>query len=275
MTTQELLHQQDLEIIKNLRIFDDDFMRLIFDGNPEATALVLNIIFDRDDMVVTKVVGQREIKGIEGHSVKLDIMALDGEGNAYDIEVQRQDKGDLPLRARYNSSMMDTVLLPEGEDYKKLIPTYVIFFTENDVIGDNEPLHHFMMQDTKTGHTLGDERHIIFVNGENKDESTRLGKLVHDFHCISADKMYYEVFAKRMRHFKESEGGITQMCKLMEDMRIEYGKEVAAETAIMTTIKTCRKHHIPESEIFVEIMEEYALTESEAKAYLDKSRESA
>ncbi|MCD7784126.1 MAG: hypothetical protein LUH18_00860 [Oscillospiraceae bacterium] len=47
------------------------------------------------------------------------------------------------------------------------------------------------------------------------------------------------------------------------------------ETAVLTTIKTCRKHHIPESEIFVEIMEDYALTESEAKAYLDKSKESA
>ncbi len=271
MTSQELLHQQDLERIKKLRIFDDDFLRLIFDNNSEATALLLNIVFDRNDMTVTKVIGQREIKGIEGHSAKLDIMAMDGEGNAYDIEVQRQDKGNLPLRARYNSSMMDTVLLPEGEDYSKLIPTYVIFFTEKDTIGDGHPKHHYVMQDLETGHILGDEKHIIFINGENKDETTPLGKLVHDFHCTSADEMYYKPLAKGMRHFKESEGGITQMCKLLEDMRNEYGKE----TAIFATIKTCRKHHIPESEIFVEIIEEYGLTEPEAKAYLDKSRESA
>ncbi|MCD7848220.1 MAG: Rpn family recombination-promoting nuclease/putative transposase [Oscillospiraceae bacterium] len=266
MTDSERLHQQDLEIIKNLRIFDDDFMRLIFDGNPEATALVLNIIFDRDDMVVTKVVGQREIKGIEGHSVKLDIMATDSEGNAYDIEVQRQDKGNLPLRARYNSSMMDTVLLPEDEDYSKLIPTYVIFFTEKDVMGDNEPMHHFMMQDIKTGHILGDEKHIIFINGDNKDESTRLGRLVHDFHCKSADEMYYNVLAKRMRHFKESEGGITQMCKLMEDMRIEYGKE----TAIKSAVETARYFGASEDAILENIMKRFDLTESEAKSYMLK-----
>ncbi len=262
MTDPEILHQQDLERIKKLRIFDDDFMKEIFDGNTEATALVLNIIFDRDDMVVTKVVGQREIKGIEGHSVKLDIMALDGEGNAYDIEVQRQDKGDLPLRARYNSSMMDTVLLPEGEDYNKLIPTYVIFFTEKDVIGDNEPMHHYMMQDIKTGHILGDEKHIIFINGDNKDESTRLGKLIHDFHCSSADEMYYKVFANRMRHFKEEEGGITQMCKLMEDMR--------NDAAIESAIETARRYGIAENLILADIMSRFELSDSEAKAYMLK-----
>lgn len=262
MTDQELLHQQDLERINKLRIFDDDFLRLIFDGNPEATALLLNVIFDRNDMVVKKVIGQREIKGIEGHSVRLDIMAMDGEGNAYDIEVQRQDKGDLPLRARYNSSMMDTVLLPEGEDYSKLLPTYVIFFTEKDTIGDNEPLHHYMMQDIKTGHVLGDEKHIIFVNGENKDESTRLGQLVHDFKCTSADDMYYDVLAKRVRHFKESEGGITQMCKLMEDMR--------NEAAIKSAIDTARRYGASEDAILADIMKQFELSEAEAKSYMLK-----
>ncbi len=270
MVDQERLHEQDLERIKKLRIFDDDFLKEVFDGNTEATALVLNIIFDRDDMVVTKVVGQREIKGIEGHSVKLDIMATDSEGNAYDIEVQRQDKGDLPLRARYNSSMMDTVLLPEGEDYSKLIPTYVIFFTEKDTIGDNRPKHHYVMQDMETGDILGDEKHIIFVNGDNKDETTRLGQLVHDFKCTSADDMYYDVLAKRVRHFKEAEGGITQMCKLMEDMRNEYGKEVAREASITAMIEAWRTVSIPESQIKEMIMAKYNLTEAEAKGYMLK-----
>ncbi len=266
MISQELLHQQNLEIIKNIKIFDDDFLRLIFDGDPEATALLLNVIFDRNDMVVTKVIGQREIKGIEGHSVKLDIMATDSEGNAYDIEVQRQDKGNLPLRARYNSSMMDTVLLPTGEDYSKLLPTYVIFFTEKDTIGDKEPMHHYMMQDIKTGHILGDEKHIIFVNGENKDESTRLGQLMHDFKCTSANDMYFDVLAERVRHFKESEGGITQMCKLMEDMR----NEVALDATITSAIDTARLYGISEEVILADIMRRFNLEESKAKDYMLK-----
>ncbi len=225
------IHEQDLERIQKLRIFDDDFLKEVFDGNIEATELVLNVVFDRDDIRVIKVIGQREIKGIEGHSVRLDIFAEDSENNSYDVEVQRIDREWMKLRARYNSSMMDTVLLPEGEEYSKLIPTYVIFFMEGDAIGDGLPLHHYLMKDEKTNEPLGDNRHIIFVNGDNTDESTRIGKLVHDFKCTSANDMYYNVLAKRVRHFKETEGGTEHMCKIMEDMRNEAAEKAAKEAA--------------------------------------------
>lgn len=258
MDYKERVREQDLQKIQQLRIFDDEFLKEIFDGNTEATELVLNIVFGRNDLKVMKVIGQREIKGIEGHSVRLDIMAQDSENHAYDIEVQRQDSGWLPLRARYNSSMMDTVLLPSGEDYSKLIPTYVIFFTETDTVGDKRPLHHYVMRDIETNDLLGDERHIMFVNGENDDESTRLGKLVHDFKCTSADDMYYDVLAKRVRHFKETEGGVSYMSKIMDEVRIE------------ATIDTLRDVGISESEIKEKIMAKFKLSEKEAKSYMEK-----
>ncbi|MCD8197120.1 MAG: Rpn family recombination-promoting nuclease/putative transposase [Lachnospiraceae bacterium] len=264
LVCDERLREQDLERIQKLRIFDDDFLKEVFDGNFESTELVLNIIFDRNDIKVTKVIGQREIKGIEGHSVRLDIMAEDSEGRAYDIEVQRQDKGWLPLRARYNSSMMDTVLLSEGEDYSKLIPTYVIFFVERDAVGDGLPLHHYTMRDEKTNEPLGDERHIIFVNGDNKDESTRLGKLVHDFKCTSPNEMYYDVLAKRVRHFKETEGGIAHMCKLLEDMR----NEAARDAEIQSAIDTARFYGVPDETILSDLMKRFGLTDEQAKEYM-------
>lgn len=263
MVQAEYLHEQDLKKVQQFRLFDDDFLKEVFDRNYEATELLLNIIFDRTDLKVTKVLGQREIKGIEGHSVRLDIMAEDSEHHVYNVEVQRQDKGWLPQRARYNSSMMDTVLLPAGEDYSKLVPTYVIFFTETDTIGDGLPLHHYMMQDVDTGRLPGDERHILFVNGDYDNEETQLGKLVHDFKCTSADDMYFDTLANRVRHFKETEVGISHMCKIMEDMR--------KETAIMTYIYVSRKHNMKNEEVIAELMSEYNITETEAEAYMAQS----
>ncbi len=262
MSDSNYLHERDLERISKLRIFDDDFLKEVFDGNCESTELVLNIVLDRDDIKVKQVVGQREIKGIEGHSVKLDIMAEDSDGKAYDIEIQRQDKGFLPLRARYNSSMMDTILLPVGADYEKLIPTYVIFFTETDAIGDNLPLHHYAMRDISTNDFLGDERHIIFVNGNNRDNSTPLGKLVHDFKCRSADDMYYPALASRVRHFKETEGGIAQMCKLLEDMR--------NEALIVGYIEAARYYGAADDVIMKDIVTKYGITEEQAKDFMLK-----
>ena len=80
----------------------------------------------------------------------------------------------------------------------------------------------------ETGDLFGDEEHIIYVNSQIKDE-TSLGKLMHDFSCIDAKDMYYQVLADRVRYFKEDEKGVTFMCKVMEDMRNEARAEGRVE----------------------------------------------
>ncbi len=242
--------------MQNFRIIDDEFLRVVFENNIEGTELLLNIIFDRNDMKVSEVTCQWEIKGLEGHSVRLDISAKDSENNIYDIEVQRQDEGNLPLRARYYSSMLDTTLLKKSEKYEKLVPTFVIFITETDVIGDGLPLHDYVMTDIYTDKVLGDNRHIIFINGDYNNKETRLGKLMHDFKCTSADDMYFDTLAKRVRHFKETEGGIQQMSKIME------------EIAVLTLIDGYRDINMLETEIKQRIMKKYNLSEEEADSYM-------
>jgi len=59
------------------------------------------------------------------------------------------------------------------------------------------------------------------VNGADKDASTELGKLMHDFFCTDPDDMNYKELADKVRYFKENEEGVAYMCKVMEDMRKE------------------------------------------------------
>ncbi|MCD8158722.1 MAG: PD-(D/E)XK nuclease family transposase [Clostridiales bacterium] len=217
---------------------------------------------------------------MEGHSVRLDILAEDSSHKIYNIEIQRQDRGNLPLRSRYYSSMIDTTLLKKNEDYNKLVPTYVIFFTEKDIFGDGRPLKHYVMRDLESNDLLGDERHILFINGDNKNEGTALGKLVHDFKCKSADNMYYNVLAKRVRYFKEEGGGVSDMCKILEDMRNEVAREVeqrvtqevtkkvSKDTAILTTIENFREFGIEEAAIEEKIISKFELSREAAKEYM-------
>ncbi len=60
------------------------------------------------------------------------------------------------------------------------------------------------------------------------------------------------------------------MCKLMEDMRNEYGKEIAKEVAIESAIETARQFGISEDAILGNIMGRFNLTEAEAKNYMLK-----
>ena len=150
----------------------------------------------------------------------MDILAVDQQNRVYNIEIQRNDKGAGVKRARYNSSLIDANVTEPGDQYQELNETYVIFITENDVLGENLPIYHVDRIIRETGKMFNDESHIIYVNSQIKDE-TALGKLMHDFACTNTKDMYYEVLADRVHYFKEDEKGVAVMCKAMEDMRNE------------------------------------------------------
>ena len=225
-------HEEDLERIKGFRLIDDDFMNICFDGNIEGTQLLLRIILNKPDLSVKSVRTQRVMKNLLGRDVWLDIDAEDGSGQAYNIEIQRADKGAGRKRARYHSSILDAHLLQPGEDFSKLPETFVIFITENDVIGKQKPLYRVERRIEETNDLFNDGEHILYVNGEDKNASTKLGKLMHDFFCTDPDDMHYLELANKVRYFKEDEKGVTAMCKVMEDMRNESARNMMVNNII-------------------------------------------
>ena len=169
-------------------------------------------------------------KNLQGRSVRLDILAVDQKNHVYNIEIQRSDHGAGVKRARYNSSLIDANVTEPGEQYEALNESYVIFITENDVLGKGLPIYHIERTVTETGELFGDEEHIVYVNSQIRNK-TSLGMLMHDFACTEAKDMYYHVLADRVRYFKEDEKGVTVMCKAMEDMRNETARENTLQIA--------------------------------------------
>ena len=221
----ERKHEKDLQYIRNFRLMDDDFISKVFEDKTCAEFL-LKVILNRDDLRVQEVHGQHDLKNLQGRSVRLDILAVDEANRAYNIEVQRSDRGAGAKRARYNSSLLDANLTEKGAPYDALNETYVIFITENDVLQEGLPIYHINRIVEETGKSFGDEAHIIYVNSQIKDE-TALGRLMHDFSCTDPDEMNYPVLAQRVRYFKEDTKGVTTMCRAMEEMRAEAAREAA------------------------------------------------
>lgn len=223
-------HQEDLVRIRNFRLMDDDFMSKVFEDTACAEFL-LKVILNRDDLTVQEVHGQHDIKNLQGRSVRLDILAVDEKNRAYNIEVQRSDRGAGAKRARYNSSLLDANLTQPGDGYDALNETYIIFITERDVLKRNLPIYHINRIIEETGEAFGDEAHIIYVNSQIKDE-TALGKLMHDFSCTDPEDMKYPVLAERVKYFKEDTKGVTTMCRALELMRDETIHEKAVDVAL-------------------------------------------
>jgi len=231
--TQELNEQKrqaDLQRLKQFRLLDDDFLTKCFEGDTECIQLVLRIVMEMPALIVLEVHTQVFVENVLNRSVRLDILATDDAGRKINVEVQRSDKGAGRTRARYNSSMMDANLLDKGRDFDALAETYVIFITEHDVLGMGKPLYHIERYILETGEKFEDGSHILYVNGEYRDDSP-IGRLMHDFSCTDPSEMYFNVLADRVRFFKESKEGVAIMCKAMEDMRnqerLERDREIA------------------------------------------------
>lgn len=219
-----------IQKIKAFRLLDDDFMSKVFEDDIECTEFLLHIIMDKPDLKVQEVHTQYSIGNLLGRSVRLDIHAIDREEKKYNIEIQREDRGAGAKRARYNSSIIDANSLCTGADFDDLPETYVIFITENDVIGGRKAIYHIDRIVQETGEPFGDEAHIIYVNGAYRDVSP-LGLLMHDFACSNPADMHYKILADKTRYFKENEKGVAAMCKVVEDLcndaKIEEKKESA------------------------------------------------
>ena len=179
---------------------------------------------------ISKAETQYDLHHIAGaRSLRLDVLGTDSKGRQINLEVQRADAGATSYRARYHSSALDIEFIKPNEEVTVLPETYVIFITENYVKGKGKLIYQYERRE-KDGSELGDDTHIIYVNGAyDKDGDTSdLAKLVHDFRCSQAKDMLTKPLADKTRMLKETPEGVDTMCKAIEEnnKRILKNKEI-------------------------------------------------
>ena len=239
-----VMNPEYLALIENFRLMDDTFMSKCLENAPECIELILQIILGKKDLKVVKSQTEYPIKSLQGRGVRFDVFARDSEGKEYDIEIQRAKDGAEPKRARYNSALMDANALKSGDDFDKLRDTYVIFITENDVMGGGKDAYWIDRTVRELdGRAFGDGTHIIYVNGATRSKSD-IGKLMHDFLCSNAAEMYFDILKKQVSQFKNSDEGRHYMCEAME--RIEArgearGKREGKRETMLATAKRMLK----------------------------------
>ena len=206
-------------VIKNFTLMSDIFMRNVFKQR-ECLEYVLQIILEKQDLRVIDQVVQKDYKNLQGRSAIMDCVARDSEGKQFDVEIQQDNEGASPKRARYHGGLMDMNTLNPGQDFDELPESYVIFITRDDILGYGLPIYHIDKQIKEVGESFQDEAHIIYVNSR-KQEDTELGKLMHDLHCKDADEMHSPVLAKRVHELKDTQKGVEFMCREMEKIYSE------------------------------------------------------
>lgn len=229
------------ELVNELTLFDDDLMSRVFDKNIKATELLLRIILGKKVKVIS-VTGQNEMKNhqVGGRSITLDVDAMDENGEEIDIEVQGNSEGAHVRRARYHSSMVDSRMLKEGQAFRELKDSYVIFIYKHDKFQKGLPLYHVERYVSETNEQFRDGSHIIYVNGNYKGND-EIGQLMQDFREKNPECMHYTELAESVKYFKEKEGGHEEMSEIVE----RYINE-RVEERVEERVKECVEERVKE-----------------------------
>ena len=176
METFEERKVRYIEKIKNLTMMSDILARNVL-KDKECCEYILRIIMNDSMLTVLDNQVQVDYKNLHGRSAVLDCVAKSGDGRLFNVEIQQEDEGAIPKRARYHLGLMDMNVLNPGEFFDKLPETYIIFVTQDDTLGYRLPIAHVDRIIKENGAEFGDEAHIIYVDS-SKHEDTELGRLI-------------------------------------------------------------------------------------------------
>ena len=222
------------EKIRNLRLLDNLLMQTALDGFIPGVELILRIILNMPELVITELAVQKIIPNLVSRDLILDVKAVDSNGRYYNMEVQCSDSGAIPRRPRYHSALMDVEFLRKGHKLEELPVTYVVFITQNDVLGAGLPVYHISRVVEETGLPFRDEAHIVYANGSYHGED-EIGRLMSDFRANDPDDMHYALLAEQVRSVKYNRKGVGEMSRVLE-LTYQEGIEQGVEKARLETL---------------------------------------
>ena len=239
----EKARSDHIERIQGFRLIDDAYFNTFMEDNARDMELFLRVILKDSSLKVTSIQTQREVSNIFGRSVRFDVFTRNADGTICNTEVQRTDDEATAERARFNACMMDTLTVKKGFEWGKdhLPPTNVIFITENDPLRGGLPIYHIprVIREMKNKR-FEDNAQIIYVNASCQDETTELGRLMHDMFCKRSEDLYYRQLATRFDYLKTDKHGVMKMCKILDDVMNEGLDKGRAEGIAEATVKFVR-----------------------------------
>ena len=121
--------------------------------------------------------------------IRLDVHVKDSD-RVFCLEMQCEDRKDLPLRTRYYQGLQDISFLDKGNLYRNLPESYILFVCLFDPFGLKKPVYTFENSciEDRNLH-LNDKCHKLFynVNAWTKDSNHARRALLKYFHDKKAD----------------------------------------------------------------------------------------
>ena len=241
----KIMNQYYLSVIKDLRIFDDNFMKIVFKDDKQCVQEVINVIIPYANKIKELFV-EDSIKNLSGKDIRYDVVAVTQQ-MIIALEVQKDKYKASPQRTRLYDSLLTSKSMKPGIPYKKQSQTAVIFIMEEDYYGLKKAVYHIQRFVEETGQSFQDGAMIMYVNGRYRGNDA-IGRLMHDFNQKDYRKMHNKVLREKVRKLKETKEGKEKMCKLFEEIENrgrkegkKEGKALGKKEATLYSIKQMMK----------------------------------
>ena len=204
------------------------------------------------------VVSEKELTGIDvhHHGIRMDLYveAYENQRRAkvYDIEPNKYNPAELPMRSRYSQSLTDVKLLNSGEAYETL-PEYIsIWILPYDPFGQNQMLYtvkNYIEEFPELVYNDGVKKLFLYVGGE-LGGTEKLKSLLQYFsksdtsNVTDADLEHLHSIVENAKHKQE----VGKRYMTLQDL-IDYEKK----------------------QILEQLMQKFSLIMEEAKAYLNET----
>lgn len=280
---------QDLNLI-------DAFLFSASTENPRNAELIARIIIERvigKKVKKISVMPEKQLLGIDirHHGIRMDVCITECEADnivrVYDIEPNKYDLEELPRRSRYYQALADVKLLETGKSYKNL-PEYIsIWILPEDPFGRNQMIYtvkNVVAEDAQIEYNDGVKKLFLYTDGQIGG-SEALGNLLQYFaqsseeNALDSDLQQLHTIVKATK----SNQKVGERYMTLQEM-IDYekaaaqkegreegrkeGREEGRKESISVLIRTCRKIGASDLQIVESIMEEYHLSQEEAKECL-------
>ena len=230
---------------------------------------VLRILTGIQDLVVKEIRVQYRISKIQSHDAILDVLAEDGLGKLYNLEIQRSDTIDHARRTRFYGAMIDSEYLQKGKTYAELPDVYLIYISETDLWEANHTVYPVRKHFENTAVPYEDGQRILYVNAAVNDGSPT-AKLMQYFKTTDPQDMSQGDLSLRIHYLKCEEGGYAEMCEVSEKIfregveegiargiqqgmsrGIQQGLQQGIQQGTEHTVRTMLKHGFTDAQILL------------------------
>lgn len=236
---KELTLEEKIERVKDLRPIDDVFFEVLA-SKKEVCEEILRTILEDNRLVVKDVIVQSSERNLYGRSVRLDALCTLGNGTKCNIEVQRSNNDNHLKRARFNAASITVKETQVREDFNDILELYIVYISEFDFLKGRLTIYHVDKTIRENGQVIDDGLHEIFVNTAI-DDGSDIADLMNCFLRKEVNNPKFPIFSKEVNDLKNTEGGVSVMCEVMEKYMAESKAEGIAEGKLVQLVSLVKK----------------------------------